>query len=390
MNQSPQLQPDDGLRVVVPRAILLSALKDVLPVAPRNAYLPILGYVLLTVERGRLSLRTSNINSGIQTWLDPVNCGSTASACVPAHLLAELVNLLPEGNISLTATRNDDLFQSDALVVNAAVYEPVCFKTRVRLRGLPANEFPVSPPLNGQAMTIASAPLLSVIRQVRHFVDREEKLPVLGGVLLRTHRGKLTAVATDRICLALAVEELPLPDLEVVVELEALDVLAKHLTDVDEVGVMLSDERAGFRLPNLEITGRLLGGAFPDYERVLPTGNTTRAVVDRVQVVNLANGLGRLSQQDNRQLEMAVSGNGDGSGRVSLSLNSEALGYYQGHVPAVVEGEPVAVHCFSHQLLQALRALPAAEISIEFTADGQGPITLRAGQNRQLIMPLIE
>ena len=109
------MQGDSGFQVVAPREVLLPALKDMLPVAPRSSYLPTLSYVLLTVADGRLLLRTSNINSGIERRLDPTECGPETSACVPAHPLAELVHLLPDSAITLTTTQDDDLFESDAL-----------------------------------------------------------------------------------------------------------------------------------------------------------------------------------------------------------------------------------------------------------------------------------
>jgi DNA polymerase-3 subunit beta len=127
-----------------------------------------------------------------------------------------------------------------------------------------------------------------VIRQVRHFVDREEVMPVLGGIQLQVRDGRLTAAATDRRCLALAVERLPLPDLEAVIELEVLDVLARHLSGADVVKVILTDERVHFRLPNLAIYGRLLSGGFPNYQQVLPQACATRAIVNRSQLLALA------------------------------------------------------------------------------------------------------
>ena len=213
-------------------------------------------------------------------------------------------------------------------------------------------------------------------------------MPVLGGIQLQVCDGRLTAVATDRKCLALAVERLPLPDLEAVIELEVLDVLARHLSSEDVVEVVLTDERVHFRLPNLAIYGRLLSGGFPNYQLVLPQAcGSTRAVVDRTQLLELVNGLGRVGRQDERRISLAVAGNGDGSGQVSLSLDSPALGRYRGHVMAQVEGKPVELLCFSDQLAQALRALPADRITLE-VGDGQAPITLRAGDSRQLIMPI--
>lgn len=383
MNQSPTLPEGDGLRAVVARPALLQALRDVLPAASRNSRLAILSHVLIRAETGGLSLATNNLGTGVKTWVETAAVGPAAEVCVPAHALAELVDLLPGELITLSG--GTDLFGSDALAVSAG--EPR-FSSLARLRGLPAAEFPVEATPGGQVFNLNAETLYRSIRQVRHFVDRDERLPVLGGILLRVRAGQLTAVATDRKCLALAVEPLPLPDLELVIELEVLDVLARHLSRAEAVELELSAERVRFRLPQLEISGRLLSGDFPDYERALPREFATRAEVERLGLLALVDGAERFSRQAERVVELAVAGNGDGSGRVEVLFSHPALGSYRSRVAATVSGQPVQGRFFSQQLAQALRALPAERIALEFAAGEHAPITLRAGRNKQVLMPL--
>jgi DNA polymerase-3 subunit beta len=197
----------------------------------------------------------------------------------------------------------------------------------------------------------------------------------------------LTAVATDRKCLALAVEPLPLPDLEMVIELEALDVLTRHLSQVEEVELALSPERVKFRLPRLEISGRLLNGDFPDYERVLPQEFATRAEVNRLWLLALVDGAERFNRQTEPVIELAVSGHGD-DGLVEVGVDHPAGGNYHSRVTATVTGQPGRGRFLSRQLAQALRALPTAEIALEFAAGEHVPVILRAGQNKQVLMPM--
>jgi len=220
---------------------------------------------------------------------------------------------------------------------------------------------------------------------LKHFVDRDGTVPVLGGLLFRVKAGQLTVAATNRKCLAVAVEPLDLPDLEVVIEVEVLDILARHLSRVETVGVVLAEQQVLFRLPNLELTGPLLGQSYPDYERILPTASGTRATVSLPALLAGVEGARRFSQAGDQQVAVEISGS-DG---IVITVEDSRQGSYRAGVAAAVAGGPVRLTFFSDQLVQGLRALKAAEVAVDVVeGESTAPVVFRGGNSKQVIMPL--
>lgn len=379
--------------VVVNRTDLEQGLKDVLPVVNKSAYVDALKNVHLTVEGGRLAVRGTNLSTSVKTWVPVEQAPAVMEICAPAHLLQELVSLLPAESLHLDTTGElvGTLFDDRTLAVSCRHQSEngSRFDNRSRLRGCAVADFPLFTVPAGEPVEVPAAILLGVIRQVKHFVDRDGAVPVLGGLLFRVKDGQLTVAATNRKCLAVAVEPLDLPDLEVVIEVEALNILARHLTGVETVQVAMDEVRVLFRLPNLELTGQLLGQSYPDYERILPTRTGTQATAKLPELLAGVEGALRFGRHGNKQVVVEISGNGDGRGRIEVTVDDVLHGSYRAGVGAVVAGEPVRLTFFSDQLVQGLRALKAADVAVE-VVDGEAmaPVVFRGGNSKQVIMPL--
>ena len=68
----------------------------------------------------------------------------------------------------------------------------------------------------------------------------------------------------------------------------SLNELARVLADTDDpVEVVLAPARNQilFHLEGIDLVSRLIDGQFPNYQQVLPKGHTTRAVVDREELL---------------------------------------------------------------------------------------------------------
>ena len=60
--------------------------------------------------------------------------------------------------------------------------------------------------------------------------------------------------------------------------------LRKLLDDDDaEIAVSVSETKVRFATPVLQMTSKVIDGTFPDYTRVIPSGNTRRLEVDAAE-----------------------------------------------------------------------------------------------------------
>ena len=128
---------------------------------------------------------------------------------------------------------------------------------------------------------LAAADLKRLIEKMRFAISTEETRYYLNGIYFHAAKAGgtdvLRGVATDGHRLARV--EVPLPkgagDIPgVIVPRKTVGEVRKLLDESDgSVEVELSDTRIRFASGNVTLVSKLIDGTFPDYERVIPTGN---------------------------------------------------------------------------------------------------------------------
>ena len=78
------------MKLTIERAALLKALAHVQSVVERRNTIPILSNVLITAQKGRLSLAATDMDLAITESVD-ANASKNGSTTAPAHTLYEIV-----------------------------------------------------------------------------------------------------------------------------------------------------------------------------------------------------------------------------------------------------------------------------------------------------------
>src|SRR5258708_5345466 len=150
--------------------------------------LPVLNNVLLKTERGSLKLSSTNLEMGVNTWIR-CKIEEEGGISVPAKTLADLINNLPNDNITLSVENNQLLIETQD------------YKTKVK--GLAPDEFPLIPQVDEQnAVEVSAKDLKTAINQVSFAAAYSETQPEISGVLVAFEEGLMRMVATDRYRLA--------------------------------------------------------------------------------------------------------------------------------------------------------------------------------------------
>src|SRR5215213_6181048 len=105
--------------------------------------LPILSHVLLATDAGRLKLAATNLELGMTTWVG-AKITTEGAITVPARLLIDVVNSLPNEVIDLTLDSSQTLHLR-------------CADSTIAIKGIEASEFPTIP-LSSADSTTAVVP----------------------------------------------------------------------------------------------------------------------------------------------------------------------------------------------------------------------------------------
>ena len=185
-------------------------------------------------------------------------------------------------------------------------------RSSFRLPTLPIEDFPAISssdlPVN---FTLIAADLRDLIDATRFAISTEETRYYLNGIYLhKAEDGNLCAVATDGHRLALTRQTLPsgasqMPS--VILPRKAVSELRKLLDDYDgEVSFGLSETRAEFGFGAVCLTCKLIDGTFPDYTRVIPSGNDRIMQVDVASFAAAVDRVSTISSEKSRSVKMGL------------------------------------------------------------------------------------
>ena len=306
------------MKVTVERAALLKSLGHVHRVVERRNTIPILANVLVRAEGSKLSFKATDLDLEItETIAAEVSPGG--STTVPAHMFYEIVRKLPEGTQVVLEGSGD-----------RAVLALRAGRSRFTLQTLPENDFPdLAAGEMTHTFTVAAADLKRLIDKTQFAISTEETRYYLNGIYLHAaSTGKtqtLRAVATDGHRLAQV--ELPLPAGAagmpgIIVPRKTVGEVQRLIEDNEaEITIELSQGKIRFTIGDVVLTSKLIDGTFPDYARVIPSGNDKELIVDKKEFEQAVDRVSTVSSERGRAVKLSLS-----SGRLVLSVTNPDSG----------------------------------------------------------------
>ena len=314
-----------------------------------------------------LKLSATNLEIAITTWVGAM-VEEGGSITVPARLLTEFVNSLPNDRIDIDLDPG-----SGRLHLSSG-------RSEAHIHGTDASEFPPVPTVeDGIAAQVTPAALKSAIGRVAFAAATEESRPVLTGVELKIRGGTFTMAAADGFRLAVHRGELVQPveeEINVIIPARTMNELNRLLGDREDPVEMTMTPAKGqmmFRLQgaeSVEIVSQLLQGAFPNYEQLIPQSYTTRAILDLPAMLRATRTASIFAKDGSNIIRVHVvpTNGGDASGKLVISARSEEVGDNQDEVDVTqIEGEEGKIAFNSRYLLDVLSVLDRGQIALETT-----------------------
>ena len=332
-----------------------------------RATLPVTQNVLLSIDQSMLKLSATNLEIAMTTWVGAM-IEEEGAITVPARLLTEFVNSLPNDKIDLELDEGSGLLHISSGNSDA------------HINVTDAAEFPPIPTVDdGVAAEIDPLVLKSAITRVAFAAATEESRPVLTGVEIKLNENKFTMAAADGFRLAVQNGTLlkPVPEeVSVIVPARTMNELNRLIGDREEpVEILMTPERGQvmFRVrggDTVEIVSQLLQGTFPNYEQLIPQSYTTRAVMDLPTVLRAARTASIFARDGSNIIRMHLMPAAADSEppKVEISARSEEVGDNQDLVDLdEIEGEEGKIAFNSRYLLDVLSVLEKGKVALETT-----------------------
>lgn len=325
------------MEIAIERTSLQKALSRIHGLGHKGENVPILGHAHISAASGCATLCTTDMEISTSETI-PAVISKRGSCTVHVRALWDIVrNLKGDKPVTLRYTGGE---HADIRVG----------KYSAQVASLSVDEFPQFVAAESRFHFSLDAPVLaSMIDRTRFAISTDPTRYYLNG--LHLHVGdaddgaRLHAVATDG--LRLSSTSVPLPDGAslmpgVIVPRRAV-IEARKLLDGAEgaVGIELSDTHIAFTLNGGRLLSKLVDGTFPEYQRIVPTGYTRNARVNRGEFCNAVGRVSLVSGNSGQPVKLTLS-------RDSMLLSCRALdiGSAEERIPdgmVTYDGEPFEI-----------------------------------------------
>ncbi|WP_158043328.1 DNA polymerase III subunit beta [Skermanella pratensis] len=360
------------MKITIERAALLRSLGHVQSVVERRNTIPILSNVMLKAENGELALTATDMDLEIVESV-PADIAQPGSTTAPAHTLYDIVRKLPDGSqVELDSSGDNGL-----LTLRSG-------RSNFKLGCLPVEDFPqMSGGDMAHRFTLAVSDLRNLVDRTRFAISTEETRYYLNGIYLHATKSRageaevpvLRAVATDGHRLARV--EIPLPDGAagipgVIVPRKTVLEIRKLIDEAaDRIEVSLSETKVRFGFDAVTVTSKLIDGTFPDYERVIPTGNDKVLEVDSRVFASAVDRVATISTEKSRAVKLSID-----RGNLTLSATSPEAGSATEELEVSYDSSPLEIGFNSRYLLDITQQIEGE--GARFTmADAASPTIVR-------------
>ena len=321
---------------------LEKAVQQTYRVTGKNLTLPILSTLHLSAYDGKLTIRATNLELGVEV-LVPARVNVTGETTVPADVFSSFLSSIPnEQNITLEQ-------EEGVLKITTPTN-----KTKITTQSV--EDFPNIPHLKSdQVFVVKKTDLVHGMGSVSFSASISSIKPELASVYMyKNEDNTLCFVATDSFRLAeknivlkknFKSEPILIPAKNVI---EIVRILGDEESDVE---VVLESNQISFQTEGVYITSRTIDGTFPDYKQIIPHKFSTEITLLKEDLLNALKVVNVFSNKLH-QLKLHIDPQAD---VFEITTQNTEVGETVQKINATIEGEGVnvtfnykyVVDCFS-------------------------------------------
>lgn len=360
------------MKITVNNKTLSNALTLVNSVVERRNTIPILSNIYVAANAdGTVTLQGTDLDTTIKTTISDVVIDGTATAfTASAAMLSDIVKRLPNGDVKLE-------YDGETLHVKSG-------RSKFKMQTLPSVDFPQPvASVMQHGFTCSASDMKRWLDRVSFCMSSEETRYFLCGVYMHVNDGALRLVATDGHRLAKQEMTVTCDSTSgIIIPRKAIAEMAKLCTG-DSVTVNWNDRAITFANDTATLTSKLVDGSFPDYERVIPSGNDKRLVIDADTIKAASDRVASVNDEKTRAVKIECR-----NGEVDLSVTARNDNSANEIIDASCDFDLV-IGVNSRYFADAMSRIDG-EASLEF-ADASMPMIIReVGDDSylSLIMPV--
>jgi len=342
----------------------------------KNQTLPILNSLFLGVEKDKIKIRATNLETAIEMQISG-KINESGSVVIPAKTFGLFLSNLNDEQITLESQKNN-------LLVKTKTANTV-------IRGFAPEDFPIFPKIEPQEkLSLPVGELIDGISSVAISISPNDTKPELNSMFFKIFKNTLKMAATDSFRLAEKIITSKNISLEKMVSflvpqksvLEILKIMSKE----ENIEFGINKNHLVLRAPNIKFISRLIDGAFPDYEQIIPKNFKTTAIVNKAEIVSNLKVAGVFTGKLN---DVSLNFNKD-ENKIYISSSSGDAGEHNANISAQIQGENITSKFNLRYIMDGVSQINQEYIS--FNLNGADLPMLVKGKNdasySYIVMPM--
>ncbi len=349
-----------------------------LGVVEKRQTLPILSNVLFEVDESSLKLTATDLESEISTTSTISNFKSGGKITAPARKLSDLCRLMPD------LAEIHFFLDGDNLKIETE-------SGKYNLSTLPSEDFPVFETEDTQSqINISSQNLKNLITKTSFAMGNQDWRHYLNGLYMMIDDKVITTVATDAHRLAMAtslLNEASSESTSGIVPRKSINEIGKLVGDESEnVVIQLGQTSIAANVSGTTFVSKLIEGKFPDYEQVIPSGESSLLVVDRQNFSNSLSRVSVLSSEKYKGVRIITK-----KDSLNISANNPEKEQGEENLSCEYQGEEIDIAFNVNYLQEILSTIDSEKIEINFFGSEKSClITDPNSENlKYVVMPLL-
>ncbi len=357
---------------------VVKSLNLTLGVVEKRQTLPILSNVLFEVDESSLKLTATDLESEISTTSTISNYKSGGKTTAPARKLSDLCRLLPD------MTEIHFFLDGDNLKIETD-------SGKYNLSTLPSEDFPVFELEDIQShINISSQNLKKLISKTAFAMGNQDWRHYLNGLFMLIDDKTITTVATDAHRLAMAssiLNEAISDTTNGIVPRKSINEIGKLVGDGSENALInLGQTSIAVNISGTTFVSKLIEGKFPDYEQVIPSGESSLLIVDRKKFSESLSRVSVLSSEKYKGIRIITNKNS-----LNISANNPEKEQGEENLICEYDGEEVDIAFNVNYLQEILSTIDSEKIEINFFGSDKSCLITDPNSDdlKYVVMPLL-
>ena len=368
------------MKFIVSSSALLKQLQLINGVINANTVLPILEDFLFEIERNKLTVVATDLETVMKVHLD-VEAKDNGKVCIPAKILMDSLKNIAEQPLTFTIDKNFGI-------------EITSDNGKYKVMGENPDNFPKEPVADdANSFKMTSSALVSAINKSLFAVSNDDLRPAMTGVFFELDKKGLTCVATDAHRLVkYKRKDVSCPKSDTfIVPKKPLNLLKSAMPDNDdELMLSYNSNHLFVKHGGTELVCRLIDARFPDYKVVIPADNPYKLVLNKNDFQSALRRVSIFSNKSTNQVALTISGS-------ELQLAAQDIDFsFEGNerMSCQYDGEDLQIAFNAKFLIEMLNAAETQDIIIELSTSTKAgiikPTEMDENEDlRMLVMPLM-